>query len=259
MAVDGFYHVIAIRPGDRRKSITNRSEEDVLTDFVIPFVSGGTIKAKWGESTQTYQVLELRIYRTKQAFDRKAGQSLEDFIGSGRNLFSRFEDRAKQSLGIGSYRVFVIMPIQGEKFGTQDEQRIYREFDERFEVVENALAEFDCVAIRIDKEHPLEDLVGAIKKEIARSQFVIADITDERPSCYFEAGYAEARGKQVVYIASKESIIRPGAKTKIHFDVHMNVHFFSNHDELEEKLRAAVEKNKAQLFRASEEVTPGVR
>jgi hypothetical protein len=47
------------------------------------------------------------------------------------------------------------MPIQGEKHGSQEQQRIYREYDERFEALENVVAKFRGVAIRIDKEHPL--------------------------------------------------------------------------------------------------------
>ena len=82
MADDHYYHVIAIRPGDRRKSVTNRSEDEVLTQFVIPFVSSGTIKTRWGEKTQSYQILELRVYRTKRAFDRRTGRTLEEAGGA---------------------------------------------------------------------------------------------------------------------------------------------------------------------------------
>lgn len=144
------------------------------------------------------------------------------------------------------------MPIQGEKHGTQEDQRIYREYDKRFEVIETVVAKFDGVAIRIDKEHPLEDLVGRIKKEIRDAAFVIADLTDERPSCYFEAEFAEALLRPVAYVASKQSVIKPGTATKIHFDIHINVHFFSNHRELAEKLTDAIEKNKDRLFSADQ-------
>jgi hypothetical protein len=113
------------------------------------------------------------------------------------------------------------MPIQGEKNGSQEEQRIFREFDERFVTIESVIAKFGGVAIRIDKEHPLEDLVGRIKKEISSSKFVIADLTDERPSCYFEAGYAEALQHPAIYVASKQSVSKPGTSTEIHFDIHI--------------------------------------
>ena len=104
------------------------------------------------------------------------------------------------------------------------------------------------VAIRIDKEHALEDLVGRIKKEIRGALFVVADLTDERPSCYFEAGYAEALGRPVIYVASKQSVVHPGTRTNIHFDIHMNMNFFTNHLELKEKLSNAIEKNRKMLF-----------
>jgi len=247
-----FYHAIAILPGDRRKSMINKSEDQMLAEIVIPFVSTSTIRAKWGAKTQSYQVLELRIYQTDTSWNKVSGVKLETFIGKKKNLFSKFEPKAKRSIGQTGYRVFVIMPIQGEKFGSQDEQRIFREYDERFRVIEKVVGSMDCVAIRIDKEHPIEDLVARIKSEINRANFVIADLTDERPSCYYEAGYTEALKRPIIYIASKESVIRPGQQTKIHFDVHMSVNYFVNHEELQEKLLAAIEKNKDRLFKKEE-------
>jgi nucleoside 2-deoxyribosyltransferase len=105
------------------------------------------------------------------------------------------------------------------------------------------------VAIRIDREQALEDLVTSIKREIRGSLFLIADLTDERQSCYFEAGFAEALSKPVIYIASKNSVMKPGTPTKIHFDIHMNVQFFTNLNELKEKLTAVIKKNRGKLFR----------
>jgi hypothetical protein len=139
------------------------------------------------------------------------------------------------------------MPIQGDRYGSQSEQNVFKEFNERFEVIEDVLQDFDCVAIRIDKEAPLGGLVERIKTEIRRARFLVADLTDERPSCYFEVGYAEALGRPVVFLASKESVMEPGMPTKVHFDIHQNVQFFTNHNELADKLRTAVERNRAKL------------
>jgi len=245
------YHAIAILSGDRQKTIPNRSEEQLLSEVVLPFVAGGVITAKWGKKKQSYQVLELRIYETAESWDKRKGP-IGDLIKKKKNQFARFQARAKQLLGKNKPRVFVVMPIQGEKHGSQEEQRIYREYDERFEAIEATVAKFGGVAIRIDKERPLEDVVSRIKKEIRDAAFVIADLTDERPSCYFESGFAEALPRPVLYVASKQSVIKPGVNTKIHFDVHMNVHFFTNHKELKQKLADAIEKNKIRLFKEVE-------
>jgi nucleoside 2-deoxyribosyltransferase len=242
------YHAIAVLAGGRQKSIVNKTEDQILSNVVIPFVSTGVVQAAWGKTTQSYQVLELRIYKTDRSWDKKSTVPLDQFIGSAQNRFKHFEKKANALLSKSKYRVFVIMPIQGEKFGSQDEQRIYREYDERFEVIESLLSKHKCVAIRIDKEHPIQDLVARIKEEIKKSQFVVADLTDERPSCYFEAGYAEALKRPVIYIASKESVAKPGQKTKIHFDIHMNVNHFTNSRELRAKLEQSIQKNRDLLF-----------
>jgi nucleoside 2-deoxyribosyltransferase len=241
------FHTIAILSGDRQKTLPNRTESELLSEIVIPFVASGVVTSKWGDKLQSYQVLELRIYETKVPWDKRKG-ALIDQIKGKRNLSNRFVEKAAKLLSTNRPKVFVITPIQGEKHGDQEQQRIFREFDERFEKIEAVISEAGGVAIRIDKEHALEDLVGRIKKEIRSAQFLVADLTDERPSCYFEAGYAEALGKSVIYVASKQSVAKPGTKTNIHFDIHMNMNFFSNHDELAEKLASAIAKNRKALF-----------
>jgi nucleoside 2-deoxyribosyltransferase len=240
------FHVIATLSGGRRKSVYNKTDEQALA-LVVQYLKNGTISATWGSKAQTYQVLELRIYSTPSAWHKPSGGSLEDFVKGKRNLFPSFEKRAKKLLGADALRVFVIMPIQGEEYGSQDEQRIFREYDQRFEEIEKILARRGCVALRIDKEHPLDGMVDRIKREIAASSFVVADLTDERPSCYFEVGYADALEVPVVYVASKESVVNPKTSTKIHFDIHKSVNYFVNMKQLREKLEAALDKNWEQL------------
>ncbi len=241
------FHAIAVLSGDRQKTIPNRSEEQMMSEIVLPFLASGTIKAQWGKSKQSYQVLELRIYETKEKWDKKNGP-LNNLTKNKRNKYPRFEKKAEDLLGKNKPRAFVVMPIQGNKHGSQEEQRVFREFDERFEVIERVISKMGGIAIRIDKEHPLEDLVGRIKKEINDASFVVADLTDERQSCYFEAGYAEGLHRPILYMASKQSVINPGQTTKIHFDIHMNVQFFTNRKELASKLKDTIKKNKDKLF-----------
>jgi nucleoside 2-deoxyribosyltransferase len=242
------YHAIASLSGGRQKTIPNKSEEQILSQVILPFVATGIVTAKWGAKTQSYQVLELRVYQTPDAWDKREGP-LGDQLKGKRNLFDRFEKQAQLLLGKNKSRIFMITPIQGTKHGDQEQQRILKEFDERFEVVEGVISQFGGVAIRIDREQALEDLVTSIKREIRGSLFLIADLTDERQSCYFEAGFAEALSKPVIYIASKNSVMKPGTPTKIHFDIHMNVQFFTNLNELKEKLTAVIKKNRGKLFR----------
>lgn len=243
------FQTIAILPGDRQKTIPNRNEAEVLSEIVIPFIANGVITARWGKKLQSYQVLELRIYETRDSWNKSKGP-IANIIKGRRNIYKKFFDKAENLLSSNKPKVFIVTSIQGEKHGDQEQQRIFKEYESRFEVIEKVISEVGAVAIRIDKEHALEDLVGRIKKEIRGSQFVVADMTDERPSCYFEAGFAEALGKKVIYVASKQSVAKPGTPTKIHFDIHMNINTFSNHEELRDKLKKSIDKNHDILFEA---------
>jgi hypothetical protein len=242
-----YYHIVAILPGGARKTVMNRDEAEVMTGFVVPFLETSTITTTWGKKVQRRQALELRVYKTQHPYDKKQGIAFDDFIRGRKNVFNTLEKRAKAQRG-PTTRVFVVMPIAGEKYGDQDEQRIFREYDERFDAIERVLGDLDCYAIRIDKEAPLDGLVDRIKEEIRKASFIVADLTDERPSCYFEVGYAEALSVPVIHMASKQSVVSPGTDTKIHFDIHKNVNFFTNHGELQEKLRLSFNKNKAKLL-----------
>ncbi len=253
-----YYHAIATLPGGRRKSIVNKSEDQMLTEFVIPYERTGVIKARWGVKLQSYQVLELRIFGTEKAWSKLSGTPLDDFLRYARDRYATFKKRAKRALFPTAHRVFVIMPIQGEQYGSQDEQRIWKEYDARFETIESLLGKYDAVAIRIDKEHALEELVRRIKEEIEKSKFIVADLTDERPSCYYEAGYAEALQKPVLFVASKESVVNPKTVTKIHFDIHRNVNYFINNEQLRQKLKAALDKNREQLFGEGDDGSSGL-
>jgi len=245
------YHLIATlaagQPGSQQKSIFNKSHEQAL-DIVTEFMQEGTITTRWGNATRTRQALELRVFQTSDKYNKTSGTSFSDFAKRRRNVYPRLEKEAEERLPQNRIRVFVVMPIQGDEFGSQTEQQIKREYDERFQVIEEVLQEFGCVAIRIDKQQHLGDLVSRIKQEIQRARFVIADLTDERPSCYFEVGYAEALGRPVLHVASRESIMAPGAATKIHFDIHSNVRFFTNHAQLADEVKAAVEGNEPLLL-----------
>ncbi|HVN62308.1 MAG TPA: hypothetical protein VMT59_13680, partial [Gaiellaceae bacterium] len=58
-----------------------------------------------------------------------------------------------------------------------------------------------------------------------------------------------------IYVASRESVMNPGKETKVHFDIHQNVHFFGNHDELAKKVSDVITKNKDRLLAPLPETT----
>jgi hypothetical protein len=97
------------------------------------------------------------------------------------------------------------------------------------ETIKSAATECGITAERIDDDQKNERITGRVLDNIRKAEFVIVDLTHERPSVYYEAGYAERDGKAPIFVA------RMG--TVIHFDVQdFPIIFFNNMKELREGL-----------------------
>lgn len=76
--------------------------------------------------------------------------------------------------------------------------------------------------------------LGATIKDFERASFVLADLSLERPSCYYELGIAETVGANVYRIAE--------TGTDIHQTSYRNaVRFYSSIDQLKEIVRGIIE------------------
>jgi nucleoside 2-deoxyribosyltransferase len=65
--------------------------------------------------------------------------------------------------------------------------------------------------IRIDDIQDSGNITDQVLQEIAKSKFVLADLTGERPNTYYEAGFAHALGKRLILTIRKTA--------RIHFDL----------------------------------------
>ncbi len=106
------------------------------------------------------------------------------------------------------------------------------------EAVKEVAKEFGIAVERIDEAESNERITSRILSSIRRAEYVIVDLTNERPNVFYEAGYAEGVGKTPIYIA------RDG--TRVHFDVKdYPIIEFRNMKELKEglgrRIRALIE------------------
>jgi nucleoside 2-deoxyribosyltransferase len=103
------------------------------------------------------------------------------------------------------------------------------DLEDVLETIKQASAKCGIHATRIDDEQSIEKITDRIIEAINNSQFVIANLTKERPNVFFEAGYAHGKGKIPIYIA------REG--TTVHFDLKdYPIIFFKNNKNLREEL-----------------------
>jgi nucleoside 2-deoxyribosyltransferase len=82
-------------------------------------------------------------------------------------------------------------------------------FDEVYKP-EGLAAGFDKV-VRIQRAADSADLARKVVEQIATSRLVIADLSGERPNCCYEAGFAHALGKPVIFSTR--------CSDEVHFDL----------------------------------------
>lgn len=103
------------------------------------------------------------------------------------------------------------------------------ELEDKLEAIQEAAAKLSIKAERIDDQISNRRITDRVLESIACAEFVICDLTKERPNVYYEAGYAQGLGKLPIYLAK--------LGTDIHFDVKdYPIVLYRNLKELKEKL-----------------------
>lgn len=121
--------------------------------------------------------------------------------------------------------IFIIMPMDKNKHDTEKSADIWHVYT----TIKTAAQMSGFRAERVDYIRGAASIDNKIYEHIEKAEVIIADLSYERPNCYFELGYAKALGKDMIIIA------RQG--TKIHFDVeHYDYIEFSSEEYLAQEL-----------------------
>jgi hypothetical protein len=177
----------------------------------------------------------LEIYQDELAdFDRRYGvrlsldeyQLLNRFIGKWSDV--EVNDFAEDVLSLAeriilSKDVFVIMSF-AERGELKDAYNTFR----------RVCKDFGLSAFKIDDHLDVgKRIIPNILDAIRRCAFIIADVTDPRPNVYYELGFAQALGKDVVVTAL--------ASTPLPFDIYdIPTQYWDHQGALEDKLRASL-------------------
>ena len=112
--------------------------------------------------------------------------------------------------------VFVIMPFQGQDLA------------DAYAAIKDECKKLRLKAIRVDENTGSGLIIGEITDLIERSEFIICDLTNERPNVYYELGYAHGVGNEAldILLIAKEGTI-------LHFDIAaLRVQYYSSSEHL---------------------------
>ncbi len=119
---------------------------------------------------------------------------------------------------------FVMMHIDSQK----------PELEDLYNVIKECFEQFGINAVRADEIEHEDVITKKITERIRVSEFLIADLTGERPSVYYEIGYAHALNRKVIMYRN--------SGVKLHFDLAAyNCPEYSNLTELRSQLMRRLE------------------
>lgn len=223
-------------------SRTGLSERDVrralgLISDLGAFISGGTTgpdgkrQDVWLSGPNGYDeylnyedmdtLLDRQYDRTDPGFgfyglNRSNGETTNASLDFGR--LNTIDIKIKRDIA------FVIMPIDPER----------PELVDVLDAIKNVCREFEIKAYRADEIEHQDVITKIVLAEIRECEYLIADLSDERPNVYYEVGYAHAMNKRPILFRR--------AGTKLHFDLAVhNVPTYKNIAELRELLRRRFE------------------
>ncbi len=149
---------------------------------------------------------DLKTATEAQTLFKDAYESVRVLLDYGSNEEFRDPESARRTVqkDIRTYRpntAFIIMWIDSSEPYLNDVR----------DTIQSVFRGFNINATRSDEIEHEGKITDRILKEIAASEFLFADLTGERPSVYYEVGFAHAIGKHPILYHKKGS--------RIHFDL----------------------------------------
>lgn len=222
------YHVYVHFMGISSSIYKNLSHDEALVRYICPFVNQ-EVTMLHREMYNMSQWGIINVFETDRPIDSnwpiKESDHKVDYVGE---LRKQLWNVLKADVTEAAFREAITLTESGnykairlqiaEESGRKESFFICpmdnEEVNHNYEyVIKPLIKQYQFEIHRVDEISHTQEINRVILDAIARCKFVIADLTDTRPNCYYELGYAHALRKPVIILAKKG--------THRHFDISM--------------------------------------
>jgi hypothetical protein len=219
-----FYHV-RLTFGDSTEDFWNLSHQEVIERVLIPFIHGQVVPIYDGHALLSMKAAPLlEVWATSEEIDRTEVWRKIDFEGKNfTRYFPEYFDAVSctQEL-IGDLKSLQAGPTLTSVFqkafaSSRNQVFVIMKFNDKVlnsaydGVIQPVIEKFGMQPLRIDEVQNSGKITDQVLESIACSRYILADLSGERPNCYYEAGFAHALGKELILSIRKAD--------KIHFDL----------------------------------------
>ena len=235
-------HAIRKRCDDRGEQIdlTPEMVTQILRDEPLPKYEGQRISLiRWlGKNTDSGEAINIPevpfVARVGVKDERKLGFIVSELVKD--KILEQRSGQRYRLTGDGWARYQKIVEDSSESveafmamhFGKDDVER--EEMDNLYKILKKWAMRTGFELVRIDKKPKIGSVPDHIKEAIGCARFMVADLTYKNPGVFWEAGFAIALGKPVLYSCRRDYFDDAGT----HFDVQSDQTLIWNPNNLEE-------------------------
>jgi len=215
------YHcVLTIGEGAHSHYFWNYPFDDIVNKIIIPYVNRQIIPVKYKKIRgilNLSSVSYLRVYKTDTYLDINSAKEFQKQIEDGKLAGNDCSQEILDTVMDGRLHTATKSTLQNQFAITEKQVFVIMKFDDAIlnsayeGVIKPIVKKHKYKPIRIDDIQDSGKITDQIIEEISKSEVVIADLSGERPNCYYEAGFAHAIGKEIILTIRKN--------TPIHFDL----------------------------------------
>lgn len=232
--LDGFSFYFS----DNATSKDHSFEELLSSDLLISVIAYKYKDFDWRED-------KARIEYEYEYASQKSIPQLVFFKSEDSPIFPKNFDKPEELNKLNNLRKNITQKTGNETYGTSTDLRqkiehaVKKKYEQNKEICEKDNSDIDCFVImsftespsitkdtyifgikecvennfkikcrRMDEVQHNRKITDMIIEQIKNSKFVIADLTDARPNCYYELGYAHSLQRPVIHLIKKGQMVQ---------------------------------------------------